>query len=55
MYGQAPELNRLDGNGNLPFAVDFRSMYATVIDKWWGLESSAVLQGKFAAVDFLKA
>jgi len=54
LYGQAPELNRLDGNGNLPFAVDFRSMYATVIDKWWGLDSSRILQGKFAAVDVLK-
>ena len=55
MYGQAPELNRLDGNGNLPFAVDFRSMYATVIDKWWGLDSSKILQGKFAALAFVKA
>lgn len=54
MYGQAPELNRLDGNGNLPFAVDFRSMYATVIDKWWGLDSSKILQGKFAALEFVK-
>ncbi len=54
LYGQAPELNRLDGNGNLPFTVDFRSMYATVIDKWWGLDSSKILQGKFAAVDVLK-
>ena len=54
LYGQAPELNRLDGNGNLPFAVDFRSMYATVIDKWWGLDSSKILQGKFAALDVLK-
>ena len=55
IYGQPPELIRLDGNGNLPFAVDFRSMYATVIDKWWGLESGKILQGKFATLDFLKA
>jgi uncharacterized protein (DUF1501 family) len=55
LYGQPPELNRLDGNGNLPFAVDFRSMYATVIDKWWGLDSSRILQGKFAPLDFVKA
>ena len=54
LYGQAPALNRLDGNGNLPFAVDFRSMYATVIDKWWGLDSSKILQGKFAAIDVLR-
>jgi uncharacterized protein (DUF1501 family) len=55
IYGQAPQLNRLDGNGNLPFAVDFRSMYATVIDKWWGLNSDKILQGKFAPLDFVKA
>ena len=55
MYGQAPELNRLDGNGNLTFAVDFRSMYATVIEKWWGLDSSKVLQGQFAPLAFVRA
>ncbi|MEP7156430.1 MAG: DUF1501 domain-containing protein [Betaproteobacteria bacterium] len=55
LYGAAPQLTRLDGNGNLPFAVDFRSTYATVIDKWWGGESAGVLGGKFAALDVLKA
>ena len=55
MYGQPPELNRLDGNGNLPYAVDFRSMYATVIERWWRLDSSNILQGKFAALDLVKA
>ena len=54
IYGAAPALNRLDGNGNLPFAVDFRNMYATVIDKWWGLDSNKILQGKFAPLDFVK-
>lgn len=55
VYGEAPQLTRLDGNGNLPFAVDFRSMYATVIDKWWGGDSAKVLGGKFAAMDWVKA
>jgi uncharacterized protein (DUF1501 family) len=55
LYGQPPELNRLDGNGNLPFAVDFRSMYATVINQWWGLDSSRILHDKFASLDFVKA
>jgi len=55
LYGQAPQLNRLDGNGNLPFAVDFRQMYATVIDKWWAGDSGRVLGGKFATLDWLKA
>ena len=53
MYGGAPQLARLDGNGNLPFAVDFRSAYSTVISKWWGLDSSRVLNGRFAPLDFL--
>ena len=35
LYGEAPALDRLDGNGNLPFAVDFRSMYSTIISQWW--------------------
>jgi uncharacterized protein (DUF1501 family) len=54
LYGDAPALTRLDGNGNLPFAVDFRSLYATVIDKWWRGDSTRVLGGKFAALDLLR-
>jgi uncharacterized protein (DUF1501 family) len=55
LYGDAPALNRLDGNGNLPFAVDFRNMYATVIDQWWGGDASRVLNGKFEKMGWLKA
>ena len=55
LYGQPPQLTRLDGNGNLPFAVDFRSMYATVIDKWWSGDSTRVLGGKFPLLDILRA
>ncbi len=54
LYGQAPALARLDGNGNLAFAVDFRSLYATVIDKWWSGDSARILGGKFEALDLLK-
>ncbi len=54
MYGEAPQLNKLDGNGNLPFAVDFRSMYSTIINQWWGQDATKILNGKFAPVDFLK-
>ena len=54
LYGEAPRLTRLDGDGNLPFAVDFRSLYATVIDKWWRGDSARVLGGKFPALDILR-
>ncbi len=55
MYGDAPQLGKLDGNGNLPFAVDFRSVYSSVISNWWGLEATRVLNGRFAPLDFLRA
>ncbi len=53
LYGQRPALDRLDGNGNLPFAVDFRDIYATVLERWWGVNSTTALRGRFAAVEFL--
>lgn len=55
LYGEAPKLDRLDGNGNLPFAVDFRSLYATVLERWWGVAAGNVLGGRFAALDLLRA
>lgn len=54
IFGAPPALNRLDGNGNLPFAVDFRSMYTTVINQWWQGDATRVLNGKFEGVPFLK-
>ena len=42
---RTPALDKLDGNGNLPFAVDFRSQYATVLDKWWGARCVACAAG----------
>lgn len=54
LHGQAPNLARLEG-GNLLHTVDFRSLYATVIEKWWGGGSSGVLNGKFVALDLLRA
>jgi uncharacterized protein (DUF1501 family) len=47
MHGAAPALDRLDGNGNLPFAVDFRDYYATFLERWWGIDSRAVLGARF--------
>ncbi len=55
LYGPAPGLSRLDGNGNLPFAVDFRDVYATVLDRWWGADSAGALKGRFAALDIVRA
>jgi uncharacterized protein (DUF1501 family) len=54
LYGLAPGLSRLDGNGNLPFAVDFRDLYATVLEGWWGVESAPALKGRFKPMGLLQ-
>jgi uncharacterized protein (DUF1501 family) len=53
LYGEVPKLDALDG-GNLPFAVDFRSLYATALERWWGLESRGPLKGRFAPLDLIR-
>lgn len=55
LYGEAPQLARLDGNGNLPVSVDFRQIYATVLGPWWGLDAQAVLQQRFDTLPLLRA
>jgi len=53
LHGGRPALDRLDGNGNLPFAVDFRAYYATLLDRWWAIDSRKVLAGRYAPLEFL--
>ena len=53
LYGAPPELHRLDGSGNLPFAVDFRSYYATLLESWWDIPAAPVLGGKYPRLDFV--
>ena len=46
IYGQRPGLADLD-NGNLRYAVDFRSAYASALETWLGVTSQDVLGGSF--------
>ena len=55
LYGLPPALARLDGGGNLPFAIDFRDLYAAVLEGWWSVDSSRALNGRFRPVELLKA
>jgi uncharacterized protein (DUF1501 family) len=51
--GEHPKLTDLD-SGDLKHAIDFRSVYATLLDQWLGVDSRAVLGGKFDHVPLLK-
>ena len=53
IFGEPPSLSSLDPNGNLKYTIDFRSVYATVLDRWLGASSKDVLGGSFGAQNFL--
>lgn len=53
LYGQPPRLDRLEG-GNLLHAVDFRSLYATALERWWGVPSQGPLKGRYPVLELLK-
>lgn len=49
IYGSYPDLT--NGNeGNLRFTTDFRSIYATVLERWLGRPAEPILGGQFAQV-----
>jgi len=53
VYGEPPSLSNLDENGNLKYTVDFRSIYATVLDRWMGASSRDILGDSFGSQNFL--
>jgi uncharacterized protein (DUF1501 family) len=49
---ETPNLEKLDA-GDLIHTIDFRSVYATVLDRWLGSEADSVLGGKFSRLEFI--
>ncbi len=52
LYGEYPSLTDLDA-GDLKFTTDFRSVYATVLDRWLGVNSEQVLGSRFEDLRFV--
>jgi len=52
VYGTHPSLDDLD-NGNLRFGTDFRSVYATVLEKWLDRPSAPIVAGNFPTLGAL--
>jgi uncharacterized protein (DUF1501 family) len=52
IYGAYPDLSNTN-IGNLRFNTDFRSVYATVLERWLGRSSERILEGKFATISAL--
>ena len=52
LYGAYPSLTDLD-QGDLKFTTDFRAVYATLIDRWLGANSEAVLGTRYEDLKFV--
>ena len=55
LYGQAPDLARLDGTQNASYTTDFRQLYATVAKDWWGVKPDMVTRGHFDTLGLLRS
>ncbi len=52
LYGTNPDLSNTN-TGNVRFSTDFRSIYATVLERWLGRPSQNILAGNFAQLPII--
>jgi uncharacterized protein (DUF1501 family) len=52
IYGEHPSLTQLD-EGELRYRIDFRSVYATILDRWLLSDSRQVLGAHFDHLAFV--
>jgi uncharacterized protein (DUF1501 family) len=51
VHSVQPSLTDLDERGNLKMTIDFRSIYAAILEKWLGVPSQPILGEQHAALD----
>lgn len=52
IYNDAPDLVNLE-SGDLKYQVDFREVYATVLDKWLDVKNSQILNKNYTGLSFI--
>ena len=52
IYNPIPSLIELQ-NGNLVHTIDFRSIYATLLNKWLGADDAVILKKQFPLLNFI--
>jgi uncharacterized protein (DUF1501 family) len=55
LYGARPSLAELDQDGNLVHTVDFRRVYASVLEGWFGADVAQVLGRSWSPLPLLRA
>jgi uncharacterized protein (DUF1501 family) len=53
LYGKHPSMTDLDG-GDLAYTTDFRSVYATAIEDWFGIPHREILGETFERIPCLR-
>jgi uncharacterized protein (DUF1501 family) len=53
-HGTQPSLDQLD-NGDLNYSTDFRSLYATIAQEWWGYKEPFLSEKKVKSLGLIKA
>jgi hypothetical protein len=54
-YVALPALDRLDSTDNLPFENDFRSLYATLGERWWGMPAGSLFGPRIRPLEILRS
>lgn len=52
-YNESPDLENLDANGDIVHSIDFRSIYATILDQWLRVNDTKILNKTFSKLDFI--
>lgn len=52
-YNEGPDLANLDDNGDLKYTVDFRSIYATILNNWLEVDDQQILNKSFDRLNFI--
>jgi uncharacterized protein (DUF1501 family) len=55
LYGEVPALepSQQEEGGNLKSTLDFRSVYSTILERWFGLDPLPIVNGNFERINFL--
>jgi uncharacterized protein (DUF1501 family) len=52
-YNELASLNDLDESGDLKFEVDFRTIYATILNKWLDVDDEKILNHSLKQLNFI--
>ena len=53
LYNNLPNLGDLDKNENIKHEIDFREIYATILDKWLQVDDVSIVNKSFSKLDFV--